>query len=501
MWYAETMNTKRLFVVVSVLVIAAGLLGAGDGSLAIIHMNDTHSFLLAGRDEHTGREFGGAARWKTIIDELRGDRKDALVLHAGDFLTGSGGDYLSFERIDYDRFPLYGWRGATDVLLLNMLGFDAVTPGNHEFDYGLSWLLSILKPAKFSVLAANLSLNPIPPTKEFKKLSPVKEYEIFTRGGVKVAVIGLVTNDYLKSLQVKVRNAEEVLRTLIPDVRRKADIVVVLSHLGYERDIEVARAVDGIDLIVGGHSHHRLADYTVENGTYITQTGAWGSYVGVIDLHVKNKAIDSIDYRLIPTPNAAEDEEVLSFIEKYKATDLVLDRDLSTEDGSLYQWVLDTVQKRYKTHGAIVIDRLIKEGELKQGVVPSSDFFSIFWPYRARTAGAERDMLATQIIDVLSGDHPRSVRSLLSSGDWVSPFVVVTVTQDEIEAIKAFNERNVIAGDHLHMSFEERLPKKPKIALDLQTYRLLILQGVLDPKARHTLAKGELFEVLLESMK
>ncbi|HRV23756.1 MAG TPA: hypothetical protein P5046_00895, partial [Sphaerochaeta sp.] len=214
-----------------------------------------------------------------------------------------------------------------------------------------------------------------------------------------------------------------------------------------------------------------------------------------------NKAIDSIDYRLIPTPNAAEDEEVLSFIEKYKATDLVLDRDLSTEDGSLYQWVLDTVQKRYKTHGAIVIDRLIKEGELKQGVVPSSDFFSIFWPYRARTAGAERDMLATQIIDVLSGDHPRSVRSLLSSGDWVSPFVVVTVTQDEIEAIKAFNERNVIAGDHLHMSFEERLPKKPKIALDLQTYRLLILQGVLDPKARHTLAKGELFEVLLESMK
>ena len=495
------MNKKRVLVIIFVLVITVGLLSAKDGSFTIIHMNDTHSYLLGGSDEYAGREFGGAARWKTIIDDLRGGRKDVLTLHAGDFLTGSGGEYLTFEQIDYDRFPLYGWRGATDVLLLNMLGFDAVTLGNHEFDYGLSWLLSILKPAKFSVLAANLDLNPIPPTKEFKKLSPVKEYEIFTRGEVKVAVIGLVTNDYLKSLQVKIRSAEETLRTLIPKVRKKADIVVVLSHLGYQRDIEVARAVDGIDLIVGGHSHTRLSTHTVENNTYITQTGAWGSYVGVIDLHVKDKAIDSIDYRLIPTPNAAENEEVLSFIEEYKTTGLALDRDLSTEDGSLYQWILDTVQKRFRTHGAIIIGRLIKEGELKKGVVPSSDFFSIFWPYRARTAGAERDMLGTQIIDVLTGDYPRSVRSLLSNGDWVSPFVVATVTQEEIEAIKAFNDRNVIAGDYLHMSFDDHLPKKPKIALDLQTYRLLLLQGVLDPKTGYTLEDGELFEVMLDSTK
>lgn len=495
------MNKKRVLIVLLIVILGVGFLTAKDGSFTIIHMNDTHSHLLAGSDEFKNREFGGAARWKTIIDEIRGDRKDVLTLHGGDFVTGSGGEYLTFEQIDYDRFPLYGWRGKTDVQLLDLLGFDAITLGNHEFDYGLSWLFSILKDAKFSTLAANLSLNPVPQTKEFKKLSPLKDYEIFTRGGVKIAVIGLVTNDYLKSLQVKVQSAEETLKTLVPRVRKKADIVVVLSHLGYDRDIEVARAVDGIDVIVGGHSHTRLSTYTVENGTYITQTGSWGSYVGVIDLEVKNKAIDSIAYRLIATPPASESEDLLSFIEEAKNTNLVLDRDLSTEDGTLYKWILDSVQQRYKTNGAILIDRLIKEGELKRGVVPSSDFFSIFWPYRARTTGAERDMLPKQIVDVLTGEYPRSVRSLLSSGDFVSPFVVVTVTEEIIEAIMAFNEQNVIAGDYLHMGLDDRLPKKPKIAMDLQTYRLLILQGVLDPKTKYSLKSGELFELMLDSGK
>ena len=79
--------------------------------------------------------------------------------------------------------------------------------------------------------------------------------------------------------------------------------------------------------------------------------------------------------------------------------------------------------------------------------------------------------------------------------------MVATVTQEEIEAIKAFNDRNVIAGDYLHMSFDDYLPKKPKIALDLQTYRLLLLQGVLDPKTGYTLEDGELFEVMLDSTK
>lgn len=495
------MTNKRTIVLILVAIFSIGLVGAKDGTFTIVHMNDTHSHLLAGSDEFKSREFGGAARWKTIIDEIRGDREDVLTLHAGDFVTGSGGEYLTFEQIDYDRFPLYGYRGLTDVRLLNLLDFDAITLGNHEFDYGLSWLLSILKPAKFSTLAANLTFNPVPATKEFKKLSPIKEYEIFTRGGVKIAVIGLVTNDYVKSFQTKVLSAEEVLKELVPKVRKKADIVVLLSHLGTDRDIEVARAVDGIDLIVGGHSHTRLSTYIVENNTYITQTGAWGSYVGVIDLSVKNKAIDSIAYRLISTVNAEENQEVLSFIDEYKNPPLYLDRSVSTSDGSLYEWILQTLQTKYKTNGAMMIDRLIKEGSIEEGRVSSSSFFAIFWPYRARTTGAERDMLAKQVLDVLTGDYSRSVRSLLSSADWVSPIVVVPLSRDQLDAITAFNAKNVISGDYLHIALDSNLPKKPKIAMDLQTFRLLVLQGVLDSKTKYSLQSGELFEVMMDVLK
>ena len=75
------MNKKRVLIVLLIVILGVGFLTAKDGSFTIIHMNDTHSHLLAGSDEFKNREFGGAARWKTIIDEIRGDRKDVLTLH------------------------------------------------------------------------------------------------------------------------------------------------------------------------------------------------------------------------------------------------------------------------------------------------------------------------------------------------------------------------------------------------------------------------------------
>ena len=260
--------------------------------LTILHTNDHH-----GRFWQSSRgEYGMAAR-KTLIDNIRMEVESeggaVMLLSGGDINTGVPESDLQDAEPDFKG--------------MNMLEYDAMALGNHEFDNPREVLLQQAEWAGFPFLSANI----------FKGNSTLfPAYEMFEVQGNRVAVVGFTTADtvkignpeYMSDLTFK--TPVEVAEKLIPKLNKKADLVVAVTHMGHYADgksggnapgdVTLARSVSGIDVIVGGHSQNPLFEPDVQNGTLILQAHEWGKYVGRLDLTVKNGEITNYDYRLIP---------------------------------------------------------------------------------------------------------------------------------------------------------------------------------------------------------
>ncbi|MBU2862619.1 bifunctional UDP-sugar hydrolase/5'-nucleotidase UshA [Reinekea forsetii] len=260
--------------------------------LTILHTNDHH-----GRFWQSSRgEYGMAAR-KTLIDNIRMEVESeggaVMLLSGGDINTGVPESDLQDAEPDFKG--------------MNMLEYDAMALGNHEFDNPREVLLQQAEWAGFPFLSANIY-------KGNSTLFPA--YEMFEVQGNRVAVVGFTTADtvkignpeYMSDLTFK--TPVEVAEKLIPKLNKKADLVVAVTHMGHYADgksggnspgdVTLARSVSGIDVIVGGHSQNPLFEPDVQNGTLILQAHEWGKYVGRLDLTVKNGEITDYDYRLIP---------------------------------------------------------------------------------------------------------------------------------------------------------------------------------------------------------
>jgi 5'-nucleotidase / UDP-sugar diphosphatase len=243
------------------LLAGAGLLascaGLGGGSLApvsspvkltVLHTNDHHGRFWKNNDG----EYGLAAR-KTLIDSIRAEVKAAgghtLLLDGGDVNTGVP------ESDTQDAEP--------DFKGMKAIGYDAMALGNHEFDKPLSVLTKQMEWAGFPMLSANI----------YKKdgTRAYKPFEVFDRGGLKIAVMGLTTNDTPKLTDpantgvLDFRPPAAEAATLVPDLRKRAHVVIAATHMGHypngrgvnaAGDLEMAREVTGIDMIVGGHSQN-----------------------------------------------------------------------------------------------------------------------------------------------------------------------------------------------------------------------------------------------------
>lgn len=218
----------------------------GAQNLTILHLNDTHSHIDPQRSgEYGGR--GGVIEQAACIDSIRcaDGKKNVLLLHAGDFSQGTS------------YFTELG--GNIEIDVLNALGFDVVTLGNHEFDNGIPELARRLKNLKSDVVCANYDFEGTP----LENL--VKPYTIVRKAGKKIAVIGLLTD----IMEVVDRDIADDLEYMDPVgvVNRLAaflkndkncDMVICLSHLGYGQDKDLASRTRNVDLIVGGHSHTLL---------------------------------------------------------------------------------------------------------------------------------------------------------------------------------------------------------------------------------------------------
>ncbi|MCX5753941.1 MAG: hypothetical protein NTW97_09925 [Candidatus Krumholzibacteria bacterium] len=188
-------------------------------------------------------DMGGLGRWATFTGRIRESVDNLIVVDAGDAF----GAELSFTEKEAEL--------AFDAM--NVVGLDAFTPGETEFVFGLPFLRQVASRAKFAIVAANV----VDPATGEGIFGP--PYTIKTlKGGLRVAIVGVLDDAirfpaYIDVSQFKVLPAIETIKKLVPELRTKADFMIVLSHMGMERSLELARQVGDFDLVVVGHGNGR----------------------------------------------------------------------------------------------------------------------------------------------------------------------------------------------------------------------------------------------------
>lgn len=244
--------------------------------LVIVHTNDMHSQLepqTSGRN----KDLGGILAVSGYIQQIRDQHPEVLYLDAGDYNQGT------------PYFNIFD--GEAEIALLNEMGLDATTLGNHEFDNGVIELANRLKKAQYVTLCANYTIHYRP----LRRI--VKPYVIFEKNGHKIGVIGLTIN--LKGLvsskvlaQMEYHDPIPIVNELSAQLRHKGcDMVICLTHLGVNIDRELAAQTRGVDLIIGGHSHTYLVNEPARinnldgESVPIVQVGSSTVYVGRVDVN------------------------------------------------------------------------------------------------------------------------------------------------------------------------------------------------------------------------
>ena len=268
----------------------------------IMFTHDLHSHLnsFTTVTEEGTTEVGGFARMKTLIDGQKEKNPDTLLLDAGDFSMGT------LVQTVYEQ-------QAAELRMLGELGFDAATLGNHEFDYRSKGLANMLQTAVGSgdVLPQMLVCNVDWEAMEEAGLSEgqqqlragfdaynIKDYAVFQKGNVRVAVLGVFGKDALAcapTCELLFRDPIEAVRETVEEIKEKedADLIVCISHSGIWEDESksedeiLAKSVPALDLIVSGHTHTELSEPIVHNDTSIVSVGEYGKKLGSLSMEQK----------------------------------------------------------------------------------------------------------------------------------------------------------------------------------------------------------------------
>lgn len=257
--------------------------------ITILHTNDVHSHIDPFPEEHNSfPNMGGVARRAALVQQIREENPNTLLLDAGDIFQGT--PYFNF----------YG--GELEFKLMSMLRYDAVTIGNHDFDKGIEGLLAQMPYANFKLLSANYDFT------NTVMNGFVKAYETFLLNGIKIGVFGLgiklhglVPENLFK--ETVYLNPIEIAQDMSSVLRNEenCDLVICLSHLGYAykdhqrpSDLQLAQKTDSIDLIIGGHTHTFLDKPVVKQNrldkpVLVNQVGCYGINLGRIDFYFDAK--------------------------------------------------------------------------------------------------------------------------------------------------------------------------------------------------------------------
>lgn len=257
--------------------------------LTILHTNDVHSYIDPFPADHPKNpNKGGVARRAALIETIRKENANILLLDAGDIFQGT------------PYFNYFG--GELEFKLMSMMKYDLATMGNHDFDNGIEGFHKQLPHAKFDFVSANY---------DFRNTvldGIVKPYKVFTRQNVRIGIFGLgVQLEGLVSKKLyketKYLDPVDITRTIVGRLKKeeKCDLVICLSHLGYDykndpskiSDLKLASQTTDIDLIIGGHTHTFLDKPTIVKNAVgkemlVNQTGCYGINLGRIDFYLDN---------------------------------------------------------------------------------------------------------------------------------------------------------------------------------------------------------------------
>lgn len=283
------------------------LLAKDATTITLIHTNDTH-----GNVKDDGKSVIGFAKLATYAQEAKAN-ENAIIVDAGDMFQG-----MPFANLE---------NGHSIVKLANAVGYDAMTAGNHEFDFGVKNFFDIVNKLNFPVIASNFTTD--------SGKAALDSYIVKEVDGVKVGIFGMATEetafkthpDNVKGYQFTdmIAAAEKNVKALRET--EGVDVVIMLAHLGldegdYTSDL-VAKAVNGIDVIVDGHSHTKLEEGRLVNDTLIVSTGDKLNNVGRVEIVVEDGKVESKTATLLGYNDFADvtpNEEVLAAIEEVEAT-------------------------------------------------------------------------------------------------------------------------------------------------------------------------------------
>ena len=254
----------------------------------ILHTNDIHS------------RFENFAKITTKIKQLKDE--NTLVLDAGDYH-------------DFKDVMLQGTKGTAGSELLLEAGYDAITIGNNEGFEGLDILNSMLNNTRLSFLSSNLIKL------SGKTIEGIKRSIILNKSGVRFLIIGMSPDfkEFFHLLGMNTLEYKEQIQKEITEQKAKYDVCILLSHLGLTTDTDIANSIEGIDIIIGGHSHDLLRGPQLVNNTVLHMAGCYGEYLGVLEFEYDGK-IKNVTGVTLNVVNEEMDENVLNILERIEAS-------------------------------------------------------------------------------------------------------------------------------------------------------------------------------------
>ncbi len=377
--------------------------------LTVIFTNDTHGMAWS-FDDLNEKGVGGISGAKTIIDNIKNDvlmqGGAVLVVSSGNITMGDPRSNVCLNK------PL--------IKAMNLVGYDAMSIGNHEFDFGLEAFEEMRGEAAFPFLSSNIYLSGN--KKNFATPFIEKDFS----NGLKVALVGITakeTETISKSgLDGKITLSEPValLNKIVPELKKKNNIVILLSSLGlydsddsfdgYAGDRKVAKNVSGIDLIIGSRTKIHLEKAVMENGVPIVQTEGYGKWIGRYDFYIQNGKIIQESYRLYPVKAKNENQAVLKMLNDFKCDfpKKVIGEAFINFDGDkrivrfgespIGNIIADIIRDRTKTDISFINSGSVRKG-ISKGLLTEKDIFSVF-PF-----------MDTVIVGKIKGSELRAVLS------------------------------------------------------------------------------------------
>jgi 5'-nucleotidase / UDP-sugar diphosphatase len=344
---------------------------ANQVDLRILYANDFHGFAEPYKAGANEPPLGGIAYLAGAVDRARG-KSPSLLLAAGDMIQGNAWANL--------------FRGKSSIDVMNAMKFDAMVVGNHEFDFGPKVLRERMAQARFPFLGANV-----------KGLRGLKPYIVKKLQGLRIAIIGVVTPE--TPVATHPRNVagltfstpESAVGKYIRELKGRADIIIVLSHCGFQADQKLAARVPGINVIVGGHSHTKVLHPEQVGQTIIVQAWEHAKALGVLNLRVSDGKVVGFDGALqeISPATGAANCQVQDLVARYeRQVDGLLQRplgetqvdldgaDVRTRETNLGDFVADVMRQKAGAEAAIINGGTIRTG-VPRGQITMKDIYAM----------------------------------------------------------------------------------------------------------------------------